>query len=574
LTTLKSASHLSASDDIKELIEPQVWIDSIQFSGGQTINLSQDDIVLIVGANNAGKSKTLEELHNLLNTQERLLAQKLANHLVVKSATLKKVGSAEDFRKYLFANATLEGHHFHFRGGQIHENHVQNFDSSFLFGSSQAFQLKLNATGRTNAVSTANSIAHNEAPSIPQHYLYNDKILMKRVSDLFESAFGQELFFNYRGGSQIPIHVGKKPLCDTGEQYVDNSYVEKVTAFPKIDEQGDGIKSYAGILFQTLVYPRDITYIDEPEAFLHPPQMRRLGKTLAENSSGQIIVATHSTDILRGFLEAQKDRVRVIRLRREANNNHATELPPERIQELWSHPQIRYSTALDAIFHEQAIICEDDSDCRLYSAVADHLEVSNTDIRWKDTHYIPTGGKHSAARVAKALHELNVPTKMIFDFDLISDENSIKATYESVGGVWSNIKNIWTRLDAAVRKGVKSKTPKEVAAEINELLEEVGERLPKSKIQELLKQDKPWSIVKKTGSIAIPNGDATKAYHQLKDALQAAGIFMVEKGEIEQFCPSIGNDGPKFVSNLLETKELDGEELKDLRDFVQMVAQA
>ena len=394
------------------------------------------------------------------------------------------------------------------------------------------------------------------------------------IRDRFKDAFGSQLFFDHRGNPQIPIHVGEYPEVIAGEDRISDSYVAKVRNFPRIDAQGDGMKSYAGIVFQSIVFPRDITFIDEPEAFLHPPQMRRLGKTLATETKGQLIVATHSADILKGFLEANADRVRVIRLQREGNKNHAAELPPNKVQELWSHPQIRYSTALEAIFHEQAIICEDDSDCRLYSAVANHLEEQEKDIRWKDTHYIPTGGKHAAPRIAEALKGLGVPIKMIFDFDLLSNEQDLKRVTQSVGGDWASIQNDWKILDAEVRKGVKVKTVEEIASEITKLLKDVSKGLPKSDILELMKQNKSWSIVKQVGYLAIPNGQASAAYEKLRDNLNSMGIYMVEKGQIEQFCISVGGHGPGFVSTLLETVDLDDLKLRDLREFVKSIIQS
>ncbi len=549
----------------------QAWIERIEFSGGETVHLSKNDIVLIVGANNSGKSKTLEELHLLNSCSPNDAARALSSNYVVKGVELGKRGTSAEFATYLENNGTLKNHHYLFRGARIHSNHIIQFDKPRLHAISQGFQLKLDASERTNSVHTQSSIRIDQDATSAQHFLYNNTGLMDYVSKLFQAAFGQELFFNFRGGSEIPIHVGEKPICEPDEQYVHDSYVSKVTRFPNIDEQGDGMKSYTGILFQTVVFPRDIIFIDEPEAFLHPPQMRRLGKTLAEESNGQLIVATHSTDILRGFLQGESNRVRVIRLERIGDKNHATELSAESIKELWEHPQIRYSTALDAIFHEQAVICEDDSDCRLYSAMANHLESKNDTSRWKDTHYVPTGGKHAAARVAAALTALNVPVKMIFDFDLLSDKNSVRKTYESVGGIWSDIAMHWQRVDAAVRDGVKSKTHEEIREEIVELLSKDDQPLPKSHIKELLRQDKPWSFVKRNGSLAIPNGEATKEYLALRDSMQQSGVFWVEKGEVEQFCPSIGSHGSKFVSQLLESRSLDDPELEDLRNFVRDV---
>ena len=70
------------------------------------------------------------------------------------------------------------------------------------------------------------------------------------------------------------------PKIDGVVDRVSDPYVQAVRMNPLLDKQGDGMKSYAGILFEAVVANLDITLIDEPEAFLHPPQMRRLGDDL------------------------------------------------------------------------------------------------------------------------------------------------------------------------------------------------------------------------------------------------------------------------------------------------------
>jgi hypothetical protein len=44
--------------------------------------------------------------------------------------------------------------------------------------------------------------------------------------------------------------------------------------------------------------------IDEPEAFLHPPQARLIGSSLVQDrrDNRQLFIATHSADILSGVL--------------------------------------------------------------------------------------------------------------------------------------------------------------------------------------------------------------------------------------------------------------------------------
>ena len=136
--------------------------------------------------------------------------------------------------------------------------------------------------------------------------------------------------------------------------------------------------------------------------------------------------------------------------------NNVCEAKPEVIKELWEKPDLRYSNNLEGIFHEQTIICEDDSDCRLVNAVADYLEAESGE-QWRDTAYVPTGGKHAVPKVASALREIGVPVKAIFDIDFLSGRTLVKDTVEAFGGEWSQIEPLWNRVDSAVRDGVETK---------------------------------------------------------------------------------------------------------------------
>ncbi len=331
------------------------------------------------------------------------------------------------------------------------------------------------------------------------------------------------------------------------------------------------MKSYAGILFDAIFANRDITLIDEPEAFLHPPQMRRLGETLAAEVKGQLLVATHSSDIMRGFLEGTQGNVRILRLRREGSANLVSEASPDVIKELWEKPELRYSNALEGIFHEQTVICEDDSDCRLINCVADHLSSSSEGV-WQDTSYVPTGGKHGVPKVATVLRKIGVPIKAVFDIDFLSERSLVEATVGAFGGSWKSIEPLWRRVDAAVREGIKPKKAEEIKREITALLEEAEpEKLPKGDVIEAMKQGKPWAEVKKYGSRGIPRGEAQKDYGALKERLEQIGIYLVPVGEIENFCPEIGSHGPKYVTKLLSSIPLHDDRLEDLRRFVETV---
>jgi hypothetical protein len=223
---------------------------------------------------------------------------------------------------------------------------------------------------------------------------------------------------------------------------------------------------------------------------------------------------------------------------------------------------------LEGIFHEQTIICEDDSDCRLINSAADHISISN-ETPFKDTSYVPTGGKHGIPKVASVLRKVGVPIKAVFDIDFLSERDLVKNTVAAFGGNWTDVEVLWERVDSAVRDGIKPKSVEDIKAEIICTLQKAEpEKLPKGDIAALMKQGTAWNEVKKFGEIAIPNGQAQKDYKNLKLALEKLGIFVIPVGEIENFCPEIGSHGPKFVTKLLTDIPLSDPRLKSLRDFV------
>lgn len=552
-----------AEDDLN-LVRPKASIKEITFSGGNIIELSETEKVILVGPNNSGKSQSLREIVTICQTGSN------AQSIVVKDLKLNKSGSSQDLLLYLKENASLIQNQFRMSDFVIHESHVRFWDASpYLINGLHVGSIKnIAANERLNICNQQESIAPNQNKSKPQHVLYDDEELMERVSSLFRKAFSRDLMFDFRGGRKIPIHVGISPKSDGVVDRVGNDYVSKVRENPLLDTQGDGIKSYAGILFETVASERDITLLDEPEAFLHPPQMRRLGETLSSEVEGQLLVSTHSSDILRGFLEGTKGSVRILRIQRDGDVNVVHEASSETIKELWEKPELRYSNALEGIFHEQTIICEDDSDCRLINSTADYIS-NNSQIPFKDTSYVPTGGKHGIPKVASVLRKIGVPIKAVFDIDFLSERDLVKSSVIAFGGVWSDIEVLWERVDSAVRGGIKPKSVETIKAEIIQVLQNSkGDKLPKGDVSSLIKQGKAWNEVKKFGVIAIPKGQAQQDYKLLQLTLEKIGIFVIPVGEIENFCPEVGSHGPKFVTKLLTEVPLADERLKSLREFV------
>jgi hypothetical protein len=548
------------------LTKPIATISRLKFSGGDSFDLKPNEKIILVGPNNSGKSQCLREILAVAAKGEG------ERPVVLTELKIVKTGDGESLRLFLESKADLVKGVYRYKDWQLNENHVQFWKLDFLVhGLAPGFIKNIAAKERLTICDQQSSISPGEQKSQPQHILYDDAALMGKISGLFRRAFGKDLMFDFRGGSRLPIHVGELPRIEGQIDRVSDAYVHAVRANPLLDEQGDGMKSYAGILFQAVVADLDITLIDEPEAFLHPPQMRRLGETLASEVTGQLIVATHSSDILRGFLEGTQGSIRILRIRREAGKNLVAEATPEVIKNLWEKPELRYSNALEGIFHEQTIICEDDSDCRLINSVADYL-ANQSGEQWQDTAYVPTGGKHGIPKVAAVLRQIGVPVKAVFDIDFLSEQALVQSTVEAFGGQWDEIKPLWMRVDSAVRAGIKPKSVPQIKEEVISLLNSSNaDDLPKGDVIEAMKQNKAWSEVKKYGARGIPKGVAQRDYGKLKISLEEMGIYLVPLGEIENFCPEIGSHGPKYVTKLLSTIPLDSESLSELRTFVQRV---
>lgn len=536
------------------------------FSGGVTVTLGPQEKVILVGPNNSGKSQALRDILAICNKGLQ------ARTSVVTQLALSKDGTLENLRSFLATHAVLKNDMYLYRNWSVPATHITFWQQDFLIhGLAGGFIRNISAEERLKICVQQSSIAPGDPKTCPQHVLYDDDALMSKISGLFRNAFGKDLMFNFRGGSKLPIHVGQIPQVPGLSDRASDQYVALVTQNPLLDQQGDGIKGYAGILFEAIASEVSVTLIDEPEAFLHPPQMRRLGETLASEVTGQLLVATHSSDVMKGFLEGTKGSVRVLRITRVGDGNAITETSTETIRELWEKPELRYSNALDGIFHEQTIICEDDSDCRVFNSVGDYLG-GLFDTPWPDTAYVPTGGKHGVPKVASVLRKIGVPVKGVFDIDFLSERSLVEATIEAFGGDWDVIQPFWKRVDAAVREGIKPKTPEEIKVEIVNILESSEkDKMPRSDIVEAMKQSASWNHVKRYGERGIPPGKVQADYQMLRGHLEAIGIYLVPEGEIENFCREVGSHGPKFVSKLLRDIPLGDGRLRELREFVEKV---
>ncbi|HEV3073217.1 MAG TPA: AAA family ATPase [Thermoanaerobaculia bacterium] len=560
---------------------PQLWISQITFSDGSTHVLTLDDVIVIVGPNNSGKSATL-----------RSIREKLANPSVpspvVSSIAVQSVGTVEDVIAWLEATSlkTFDNNPaptYHALGVDLYQGNVKNWWQNHTGGLqllTRFFCHHLTADARLRAADAAPGINVLRQPlTHPIHYLYRDDGLEARLSQQFRRAFNADLVVQRGAGGSIPLHVGQRPTPGPGQDRVSPAFVNAVEELPTLESQGDGMRSFAGTLLETSVGRESILLIDEPEAFLHPPQARLLGKMLVSDRTQhrQLIVATHSGDVLRGILDGGSPNVRVIRLQRSNAVNIASQLDNARIKDLWKDPLLRSSNILDGLFHERVVVCEGDSDCRFYAAIADAgAEECVGGRHWPDIMFAHCGGKARLHLVLDALRALDVSVAAVTDFDVFNAEQPLRRIVDAADGDWTAIEADWNRLKSAIDGEKPELATPEVTREIQSILARIQDTTfpadASKQIQSILRRSSPWAIAKTTGRNCVPNGQPTRACDRLMSNLRALGVYVVPDGELESFARSVDGRGPAWVNEVLNRDLKSDPELEGARAFVSLVA--
>jgi ABC-type polar amino acid transport system ATPase subunit len=553
---------------------PAIWVDDARFSDGTCLRFGRNDIVVMVGPNNCGKSESLRNIQSKVENTK-------SPSLVITGLSYKNSGTVVDLQQWLDSNARKTHHHqgdFHYVRGNatVQSNLLDHFwqKGTGVGQLSGFFCFRLSADQRLIASDPPNNIELTTAPFVhPIHHLQANDDLEALMSRLFRRSFGADLIVHRNAGSKVPLYCGEKPKIAVGEDRVSFSYLKALEQLPSVHTQGDGIRAFVGILLHALIMPHSILLIDEPEAFLHPPQVRQLARFIAHEipNDRQIFIATHSGDFVRGIVEANQSRVRIIRLRRDGNKNYVHELRNDRLKELWSDPLLRYSTVLDGLFHEKTVVAEADADCRFYSAIKDSC--ASIDVPHKDVMFAHCGGKARFKVVVKALRGLGVPVNVIADFDFLNDEFPLHEVFEELGGEWKDIEKDWVILKKAVVAKQPQLASSKVKTDIQKILDGVNAvDFPKRSaedIKAILKKASPWALAKEVGISYIPAGDATQAYERLDTALRAKGCYVVPCGELEAFDRTVGGHGPKWVNAVLE-KDIKDAKFEPARNFVKM----
>ena len=333
------------------------------------------------------------------------------------------------------------------------------------------------------------------------------------------------------------------------------------------------MRSFATVLLHVVApVNQTVLLLDEPEAFLHPPQCRLIGELISDQceSTRQLFVATHSPDVLNGLLSSNPANLHVLRIQRDGERNVVNILDKGIARSIALDPIMKYSSVVNAVFHERVIVCESDADCMFYSALLDCISIS--DSKRPDAQFIHGNGKHKLSHIVRSLCDLGVRYDVIVDMDVLNDINVIKRLSEAVDLNWSAIESDIKLVQSEVEKNkIAHRITKDMIfkylAEVNDS-DFVPENIKKNIVKELQKPS-PWDTIKLAGESAIPPGKAMESYQRLRDTFTENGIWLVRVGELEGFYRSSSNHGSRWVQEVLTNVDLSNDpNLNEARLFI------
>ena len=524
-------------------------INYLQLKTDEKVSL-QHKISVFVGPNNVGKSQTLKDIRCLMDRQQSpiktpvILKQDYSCFDIPNLTTIKKHITFKDSITNI-DNYTIGGINSNLFGKsniEAYKPQIENFDNlddkvkrnTFISWFGKYYISLMDAETRLRLSSETNSFIPQEAqPDNLLQSLFLSPELEGELKQSFKDAFHQDIKLDISQLLKLCIRVGEKVNQIPSDARTAYNVAKDI---PKIDDQGDGYRSFAGIVIGLLICKNRIILLDEPEAFLHPAQAFFLGKWIGRNSDklgSQLLICTHSSNFLSGILTGTQD-LNVIRLRRIEDKTSYDILASDIVKQLIGNPILSSQRVIEGIFHKGVVICEADADRAVYQSVASICHNSNREILFIHAH-----NKQTLALVASILKKTGTPVAIIADIDILRPEKDLDDAYETLVGhpIEQDLKEIQNVLFGSIENRPESEVLQELKTNVDELVVQLkkGEHSlegARSALKRIQKESTKWSAIKKGGVTALSTDQQGNAI-KLIASLSKVGLFVVPVGELE-----------------------------------------
>lgn len=349
--------------------------------------------------------------------------------------------------------------------------------------------------------------------------IFKDDALREKIRALIFDAFGLYFTIDPTDLGNLRIKLSSEPPIDD-EQSLNSEARDFYASARHINDASDGVQAFTGILIAVTAGQHHTILVDEPEAFLHPPLARKLGRnlaTLANEQKSGLVAATHSSDFLMGCVEASPT-VRVVRLEYNEGRSRARTIDPQRLEEFLKNPLMRSANVVSGLFHDGVVICESDNDRAFYAEIYHRLAAEGSGF--PSVLFVNAQNKQTIKDIMGPLREFGVPAAAIPDIDVVKDG----------GKTWTD----WMR-----------------AANIPEALH-AGYAAQRSSIKAAFEAS--GKDMKRDGGVKILSGEVMDAANEFFDNLESYGIFAVREGELEDWLANLGVQGKKtdWTVNMLQ----------------------
>lgn len=511
------------------------------------------DINLILGANNTGKSTFIKELE-----QSNKVCQIDLNNKWIQGVKLETSGvksrfdglfpGVSDFSAYdgteqevnKIGGASIFGSNWN---SQVYIAMKANMDNTktyeiinapprdidwyyFCFVNNLSIAMENCDTRLSGPFSTQiNRIDENYKDIV--HYFYTQNTLFLKISDHIKEVFGIEIIFDnlQQGQKDMRLAPNAAKPASFSDRRTEGQFWDEHS--PTLAAQGDGLKAYLKILYALFNPAKDVIIIDEPEAFLHSPQRRSLGKFIANNASNgkQIFISTHDSEFLRGVLTNTTRDTQVIHLKeKQGIRSYTVNRAPSQ-----ARTRNNNELMLNSYFNKLTVLCEAEDDRVIYQYASQTFFPTQT----VDIHFLGLNAKSDVFSIFKHLQGLEIEVVAIVDIDVLYSGECINKLHlePTEKTIMEDTKALLNALSPADRLAFKTKG-----------FSELGDSSLNQKVQEAITIAKRYKI------------------------------FIVPIGELESWldAPSASNRKVQAMKNEIDTNPTSAKKIT-LKAFIQDV---